>query len=520
MSGRIVKIPLLTNWGLEFKLFLILSFLLLTFFAFLMYINTKAYSDQLESNVIQNAMQVSDLVKRSMSYSMLKNHKEDLARTVDNLGLEKGVEGIWIFDKKGIVKIASNHNHLLMTVGKEAEQCIFCHRSDEAKGTLPVENRHRVLNSAAGYRIIGLINPIENETSCHTESCHAHSPDEKLLGLLDIHMSLKDVDNGVSATRKRIIAISCVLAIFIAFLLWALIRVLVHRPISKLIEGTKQVAGMNLDYRIDLNAKDELGVLAASFNSMTAEVKKAQNNTILMAKMASLGKLSAMVAHELNNPLAGILNYTKLCIRNLNCGTGSGDVKDTLENLGIIRDEVKRCGDIVNNLLIYARKTVGKTAVEDISLIVKRCVELVRHGFHVKNVALEADLDESGLNVRCDRDAIQQMILALLINALEAVSQNIGRVKVRTARLRNENKVRISVCDNGPGIPKDMLARLFEPFSSGKSSEKNLGLGLSVVFSVVQGHGGTISVNSTEGEGAEFIIDIPDKSPCESAPNP
>jgi two-component system NtrC family sensor kinase len=533
MLARIIGKRSLGKWGLGFKLFLLLTLFLFLYFVFNTFVYLRAYSTQLEANVIHHAIQVSDLVKRSTRYSMLKNHRENLANMIDNIGREEGVEGVWIYNKEGKIEFSSRPGLLYQTLEKDAEQCIFCHQGDEAKGTIPVENRYRFLQSENGYRVLGLINPIENEKSCSSAECHAHDPDEKLLGLLDIQMSLQTVDASVAETRRNIILFSCLMVLLTAALFWGLIHRFVHRPVRKLLEGTRQVADMNLDYRIDMDSGDELGVLAGSFNRMTDQIKQAnievqewsstlekkvrqktleleqaQSRLILVEKMASLGKLSAMVAHEINNPMSGILTYAKLSMRNLAKG-GPEEVKDTLENLGVIRDEAKRCGDIVKNLLAFSRKSPAETSRNDLNAIVRRAVNLVQHSFDVKNASIDAQLSDGPLSVTCARDGIQQMLVALLINALEALPEGAGKVTVTTRLREKERLVRLTISDNGTGIAQDVLPHIFEPFFTTKEMEKGTGLGLSVVYGIVKRHQGEVSVDSRPGEGATFTVDIP-----------
>jgi len=529
--------------GLGFKLFVVLALLLFLYFFINTLVFLSSFTKQMESKVLHHAIQVSDLVKRSTRYSMHKNHREDLANIIDNIGREEGIEGVWIYNKAGEIRFSSHPSDLNHMLDKEAEQCVFCHQGGQAKGTIPVENRYRFLRAEDGSRVLGMINPIENEPSCANASCHAHPADEKLLGLLDIQMSLKDTDEGVAETRRKVILVSCGLVFLAAVLFWGLVHWFVQRPVTKLIEGTRAVAGMNLDTTIDLRSRDEFGDLAASFNRMTWELKranlklqewsntleekvrqktaaleKAQSHLILAEKMASLGQLAAMVAHEINNPLAGILTYSKLSIRYLETEADAARIGEALENLGVIRDEARRCGDIVKNLLLFSRKTGSASAPCELNAVVERSVDLTRHSFEVKGVELAMELEEGELHIHCNQDGIQQVLLGLLINALEAVTDPPGRVTVRTQCLPAEKKVRIVVADTGGGIPEDVLPHIFEPFFTTKEKGKGTGLGLAVVYGTIERHGGSISVRSEPGEGTEFTIDLPEKPDGRNGP--
>ncbi len=260
------------------KLFLLLTIMLLAVFTLKVWINAKFYTGLVEKNLYDHAIQISDLIKSSTWYSMLKNHRDDLANIIANIGKEKGLEGVWIYDKKGVVKFASDTAEVNSSLEMDAEQCSFCHASDEAKGTIPKRNRIRQLESESGERIVGLINPIESSEACYNADCHAHRPDEKLLGLIDIKMSMAEVDQSMKDTQRTVLILSAALVILTALLFRGFIQRMINRPISKLVYGTEQVAAMNLDHRIPVETQDDLGHLSASFNTMTEELKRASES--------------------------------------------------------------------------------------------------------------------------------------------------------------------------------------------------------------------------------------------------
>jgi two-component system NtrC family sensor kinase len=511
------------------KLFFILTLMLVAAFVLIAWINTGLYLNLCERNVYDHAFQVSDVIKSSTRYSMLKNHREDLANTIANIGQEKGIEGIWIYDKLGVVHYASDIAEVSTELEKDAEQCVFCHSTEQAKGTIPKRNRIRHLASESGERTVGLINPIENSPSCYVADCHAHGEDEKILGLIDIKMSLGEVDRSIARTRNTVLLLSAGLILITAWLFRELIRRIIYRPISKLVHATEKVAAMDLDYQAPVFSHDELGYLSDSFNKMTKKLKGAmeserekneelertQEHIILVEKMASLGKLAAVVAHEINNPMAGILTYSKLSMKQLSGTPSAKEIEASIENMKMIGSEAKRCGDMVKNLLLFSKKRYEQMSKHDIRPIIDRSVELAWHSIKNENISLDKEIVAKNTDLVCDPTDIQQMLLIFLINATEAVPKDGGKILVRLLEIDDGRKLRFEVIDNGVGISKEDQMRIFEPFYTTKENAENTGVGLAVAYRIiVNRHGGEISLESIPNKGTTFYIDLPVDGPA------
>ena len=238
------------------------------------------------------------------------------------------------------------------------------------------------------------------------------------------------------------------------------------------------------------------------------ELKKTQASLAFAEKMASLGKLSAMVAHEINNPLSGILSYAKLSSRYLSKATGDTETAAEINNnLSFIAAEAKRCGDIVKNLLQFAKRASGEVKETHLNEIVDVSMQVIDHSVKMKNLELKKQLGQGDDLIQCDAGAIQQILIAMIVNSIESSSPG-GTIIARTD-YNDAACVRIALKDFGAGIAPDVLPHIFEPFFSTKESNKSMGLGLSVVYGIVQRHGGTISVDSRAGAGTEFVITLP-----------
>ena len=518
--------------SLSFKLYFLLVVLLIISFTGIMYFNVTSYTNHVNESVIQSAIQASDLIKRSARYSMLKNDRENLSNIIMTVGQENGMEGIRIYNKPGKIAFSNELAEVDTIVDKKVEQCYVCHEREPAQVYLTTKSRIRILTSPQGYRVLGLINPIENEPDCYTSNCHAHSSKDKLLGLLDVKMSLKSVDEEIYKTRKNMVLFSSIMILVTALLFAGFILRLVHIPIRKLSKGTREVANLNLDYAIDFVSKNEMGELARSFNQMTKqlkaaneanqewsstleekvrqkseELKKAQTHLLLVEKIASLGKLSAVVAHEINNPMSGILTYAKLCLKIIQnpAALSREQTNSVVQFLSVIRDEAIRCGDIVKNLLVFAKKDFGKWSEESLNKIIHNSIQLVKHKMQIKELELSEELADGNDIIYCDASGIQHILVALFINAIDAMSKG-GKLKIKTIFLDSSQEVQIVISDTGSGIPEEILPHIFEPFVSTKEST---GLGLAVVYGIIQQHKGEIEVDSKPNQGTTFMITLP-----------
>jgi len=322
-------------------------------------------------------------------------------------------------------------------------------------------------------------------------------------------------------------------------LIYLLVDRLVRQPVVSLAERARQVADGDLSTIIAVNTDDEIGHLARSFNQMTrqlktardeidrwthsleelveertAQLKKAQESIIQAEKLASVGRMAAVVAHEINNPMAGIRTYARLLLKKKDrifAGPESGEYGRYLET---IESEAVRCGDIVKSLLQFSRPKKIQLHRQPLLPLISDSVQLVRHQLDRTNSRVELDLGEEAVEIDCDAPKLKQALVALLINACNAVSGGHGVIGISCRRLP-EAKVAIAISDNGPGMDASTRAHIFEPFFTTKldnlkeDSGCNIGLGLTVVDEIVRLHHGEIQVESELGEGTTMILILP-----------
>jgi two-component system NtrC family sensor kinase len=513
------------RFGLAAKLVVCVIAGTAAFFSLFGAINLRMERQNSEELVKQAAYRVANVIFHSTRYQMLHNDREALLSVLHQLGSEPGIQRIRIFNKEGRITLSTDPREVGSVVDTKAEACYGCHAQSAPLAKLERPDRARIFTDRQGQRVAAVIRPIENSPDCSSASCHVHPASKQILGVIDADLSLATVDEQTQQHQTTLrwflmaaIVLGCLAAVLF---MW----IVVYRPVKELIDGTHRVAGGDLKYRLPVRSDDELGDLAVSFNKMTAEVDDEQSRieeqvrrktaelervhkTLLSSeKMASIGKLAATVAHEINNPLFGILTYARLVSREVQ----KHDIPardELVEQLQTIERESKRCGDLVKNLLTFSRQAPSHREPNDLNTVVHRAVLLVKHKLEMQSIELTETLAEGLPPVDCDANQIQQVILVLMVNASEAMPKG-GRLGVTTIFNPEAEHCAVLVRDTGGGIPADVLPHIFDPFFTTKEDQNRTGLGLAVAHSIVEQHAGEISVRSTPGEGTEFEVVLP-----------
>ena len=529
---------------LSFRLLLILSLSILLLFAIYTTLVQHFQTVAIEGQVKSAAYRASDFIRQSLYAAMLRNERARIHESITLLGTEPGIEAIRIYNKQGEITFSSAEAEIGSKVDRQAEACYVCHSAAQPLSAVPTAERARIYRKPDGHRVLGLINPVPNDASCSQASCHAHSAAVSVLGVLDVQMSLAALDAGAAALRRRAVGLAAGVVVLSMLLMAVIVYRAVHLPARRLRRGTERLTAGDLSVEIDLDRSDELGLLARSFNRMARSLREAdaelrewsrtledrvQEKTreleglnaqlLQVEKSASLGRMAATVAHELNNPLSGILTHAKLAARRVGNLVPEGPERQRLlDALELIRSESLRCGNIVRNLLTYARQGSAELRTASLHELIDRALHLVAHHIELRGVRAERELGLPDDQVVCDPEQIEQALIALLVNAVEAMGEG-GTLVVRTAADPGDgNLVRLSVADTGVGIAPDVLPHIFDPFFSTKDETKGVGLGLAVVYGIVQRHEGRIDVESQPGRGTTFTITLPRRQPGHPAP--
>lgn len=592
------------------------------------YFTINAQSDALLSQAGVHANQLSEAIKNATLTSMLENRKEEVHAIINTVSHEPSILEIRIFNKEGVVTFSSHKESTGKMVDKHAESCYACHTENQPLQRLSIDQRMRLYKiSPDSSRILAVINPIYNKPSCYQAACHAHTKDQTVLGVLDIKMDLKDVDRQIEDSKLRLMAFAGVAILALSFSIAYFVRQWVGKPVTELVKATNQVSSGNFNYTLESLGRDELGILGKSFNKMTKSLAEARLQLFQSDKMASLGRLAAGVAHEINNPLTAVLTYSSFLLNR------TKDNPEAQEDLAVIVRETIRSREIVKGLLDFARPSVPKKQSADINKIIKSALDVVANQLSIKGIKLDVRLDPSLPEITVDANQIQQVFINLLVNAADAIGDNGGKISVDpslivlspyglaqiksavcpkkhdlmddeikingmpTVKVKvvshgsehiinldpvygrhrhqygietkngkdvqvlcpqcnvslieenvkcpkcgspvcrfevlphgmlegctnlecdwqrwqamdeagEKDYIEIKIADTGQGMSKEDLSRIFEPFYTTKG-QHGTGLGLAVIWRIIDNHNGTIDVQSEPGKGTTFTVDLP-----------
>jgi signal transduction histidine kinase len=332
--------------------------------------------------------------------------------------------------------------------------------------------------------------------------------------LVEIVYRTSQIEGAYLRRRNEIILAGIAIMGAIAMAFWYLTKRNISKPIHALIEGAAAIGAGELDRRIPITRRDELGRLAAEFNRMTESLKQAREQILEETgkkmelerqlqhseKLAAVGRLAAGLAHEIGTPLNIISGRAEYLLPELS----GGDSKAT--SLRIIVQQIERIKRIIEQLLGYARVQPPHIAPTPLSGVFSNVLSLLDHELAQRKARVEVSIPTALPDLAADPHLLEQVFVNLLLNAVDAMSDG-GDVRV-AAQARGD-LIEVCVEDTGCGIPPESLPRIFDPFFTTKKVGEGTGLGLSVVYGIVKDHGGTIEVKSEPGVGTTFLITFP-----------
>lgn len=331
----------------------------------------------------------------------------------------------------------------------------------------------------------------------------------QIIGILYVGILEQKYVDIRKSTVFAFIAVT-LMGVLISIILSYIISRKISVPIKQLVSASREVASGNLDAKVEIVSDDELGELADSFNVMASALKKrdeqlkefARNKIMESEKLAIIGQLSANVAHELNNPLQGIVTYSYLLLEKMDSENAS---RGSIEKIVI---QANRCRDIIRGLLDFARQRKPDKTLCDVNSILQECISLMENQAIFLNIQIDINLTKDLPMVIIDPSQIERVFMNMIINAAEAMDGN-GQLTITTRADQGNNFVEAIFKDTGHGISEQHMERIFDPFFTTKETGHGVGLGLAISYGIIKEHKGSISVESQIEKGTTFTIRLP-----------
>jgi two-component system NtrC family sensor kinase len=497
-------------------------------------INIREYNRVSFDEAMKDADNLSETIARTSRFLMLDNHSQGFYTMMGIVGEQQGIECLRLFNKEGVVTYSTRPEEIGMVLDKEAEGCNACHQpGQKTRSDVPMTGRSRVFYDAQGRKLLGMTKEISNHPSCSTAACHAHPPENPILGTLDLQISLAETEARAFSFRNHILGLTLSLIILLSLTLTLVSQRLIARPVGRLLAHVRRLSRGQYDSRVAHIPPGELGDLVVAFNDMAAnlkytrdeltdlasslevkveertrEIEQMQGDLVRSEKLASIGKLVAGIAHEINNPLTGILLFASMIERNPRFNPEFHD------DLSVIVKQAQRCALIVRELLEFSRETKAHRECVSLNLILDKTLSLLQHQADFQNIDIRRNYDWQLPEVFVDVNQLEQVFMNMMINASQAMPHG-GILDLSTETGDDTGTVLVVIRDTGTGIDAEHLDKIFDPFFTTKEAT-GTGLGLSVSHGIIEAHGGSISVESQKGVETVFRIVLP-VGPCGSA---
>jgi len=469
-----------------------------------------------------------ELMVKSIHYDMLTVRREDIQKTLEVFGTSESVEAVRILDHSGRIFYSSALKEVGQDIPKTDFTCIGCHKdAGTPVQTLSLDKKWSISEKSGSGRIMTFAEPIYNEPDCYTSACHFHTREQKLLGVLLTDFSLKAIDSRISRQIANISLYIMVLVALIAVVLSLILWQIVLKPLSSLTMGMQRVSSGDLEQNVAIASNDEIGRVASTFNSMTAElkiarhrmekwtqsleeevakktreIKQAQDKLIQAEKLASLGRLTADVAHEIRNPLSALGGFGRRLLKSVT----EKKQKDYAE---IIVTEADRLEHVLSDVLTFSREAQFHFDKMPVNEIIEKSVTLFNDICEEQSIYINVRY-ETDLPVLIDREQLAHAANNLLSNAIDAMPDG-GTLTIHTVnqRVNDVTYVAVHFSDTGAGIPEETLPYVFEPFYSTKKIGHGTGLGLSISRKIIEEHGGFILAENRNGTGVTVSMFFP-----------
>jgi two-component system NtrC family sensor kinase len=441
----------------------------------------------------------SDTLQSSLRDGMMHNRRDQISGSIERVSGDTDIKQIRIIDHSGRTKLSATAGDSREKLGPGAPPCNLCHTDSENPvlvRTLVIGTRTILDGSTARA-----FTPILAEQGCITQACHQQDAKSGVLGVIELGLSLRESEERLAGNDIRIVVASLVAILLGGGLLWFALIYRFRRPMRDLLGGIERVASGHLGYRIPVRTSDEFGRLTESFNTMNRQLTAVQDKLIQSERLISMGRLAAGVAHEINNPLSGILSYAEDLLEE------SEPQDPRRKDYEVIVREALRCRQIVRGLLDFARQDEPSFVQAYPRVLIEKSLDMFVRQAAFRNIRFALDLEEDLPPIEVDPLQIEQVLVNLIINAQQAMPRG-GQITIHGRNTEDRQHVEFAVEDEGTGIPAEIRTKIFDPFFSTKGGRTD-GLGLSICLGIVQRHGGTIDLQSEVGRGTTFRFVLP-----------
>jgi two-component system NtrC family sensor kinase len=478
--------------GIATKVAVAVAVTVIVGFALLALALHQTASQYIHDQARRQALRLADSVWLSAHAAMADNQHDRIRETLRAVVEQSDIERVLIVNHSGVVGYSSNRDDEGLTRRLEEPGCKNCH-TEQSVPVGPPPWSYEV-----DHTTLGLVRPLYNLPDCQHSGCHAPDAGAGVLGVLLMNVSVDRQEAQVASLGRQLFVSATLLTLLVTAVVFGLLKRLVGRPVGELVDGTRRLASGDLSQPIPVRSHDEIGELALSFNENTEELARVQRQLTEMEKLASVGRLAAGVAHEINNPLTGILTYAE---------TLRDDVDPSQQaDIDAIIAETLRCREIVRRLLGFARRRPPTKRPTDLNEIVERVVHSLERQKTFASTILRTQPARGLPTAMLDGNQIHQVLANLLLNAAQAMPEG-GIVTVTTETSDDRKTVYLHVSDTGTGVPPEVRPHIFDPFFTTKSS--GTGLGLPVVWGIVQQHRGRLSFVTESGHGTTFSVELP-----------
>ncbi len=511
-----------------------MSLLLFIFLAWLIFSISNNY---LENVLTRCGKRMSAMVDLSIKSSMIRKDHAELTIAITKVQDVPGVKAIRIYNDEGEIRHFSPGASQSGEYQAPMTPCAHCHTEvDRGQWGMPgtcIYNR-----DAEEGRNMVVLSPIMSTPECRSSGCHQTHLDSEVLGFLEIELPLDELDRTLSQLLYEYFGLILLFLVLVMGSLLFFVKRRIHKPLKRIVDASRAVSTGNLSVRVNVQPNDlidihevglALNTMLESINESSRElhqwsnelenkvrtksedIARTQNEIYQIERLASLGRLSSSVAHEINNPLAGVLTYAKLVSRILRNPDLTDEKKEAvLKHLDMIQSETTRCGNIVKGLLNFSREGSQKFDEVNVNEVLAETEQLIQHSFQISDVTLATDFSATRDQIRGNGNQIIQACLAVLTNALEAVSPGPDSQVTYRSYNPDMDHITVEIKDNGIGISEADQEHIFEPFFSSKKEMSGIGLGLAVTYGILEQHNAKVAVNSAPGAGTslKFTFEI------------